>query len=222
MDNLLTAENIAVSFGNKEVLKGVSLRAEQGKITGLLGRNGCGKSTLLKVIFGTLQVQDKIIQINRKTVAGSLYSKTGVINYMPQTGFFPSGISVKRVLKDFKLNVDDILIDFPSLESDVNKKIEELSGGTERLWALLILLLADTQFTLLDEPFTHIMPLHIDKVKELLQKIKRKKGIILTDHMYRHLTSVSDSLHLIKGGNSVSIHSIDELALHGYISVHGI
>lgn len=215
--NILTAENITLSFGTKEVLKGVTIRAEQGKITGLLGRNGCGKSTLLRVVFGTQPATDKNIHVNGKFMKYP-YTHKGCVNYMPQFSFFPKGLKIKEALSDFGVAPERVLADFPALEQDMQKAFAELSGGTERLWTVLILLFARTQFTLLDEPFTHIMPLHIDKLKEILQREKHNKGIIMTDHMYRHLVEISDSIYLIKETGSLLVRDSGDLVLHGYIN----
>lgn len=214
--HVITAENIAITFGERQVLSGVSLRAERGKITGLLGRNGCGKSTLLEIVFGTQSAPDSIIQLDGKTKR-QLYTLKGVVNYTPQFCFFPREQKITRALKEFEVRLEKIFGDFPTLEQDYHKRFGELSGGAERLWAVLILLYAPSQFTLLDEPFTHIMPLHVAKLKEVLAREKQHKGIVITNHMYQHVLEIADSLCLIKESKSLVINSKDDLAFHGYI-----
>jgi ABC-type lipopolysaccharide export system ATPase subunit len=81
----------------------------------------------------------------------------------------------------------------------------------------VLVLLANTRYTLLDEPFSHIMPLHVDRLKQLIERQKAKKGILLTDHMYRHLLDVSDTLYLMKEGKSIYIKDRENLVLHGYL-----
>lgn len=213
---ILTAENIAISFGGRQILGGVSLRVEKGKISGLLGRNGCGKSTLLKIIFGTQPAPDSTIQLDGKTVR-HLYTIRGAVNYAPQFAIFPKGLKISRALKDFDVSPEKVLNDFPALDADSHKTFGELSGGSERLWTILILIYAKSHFTLLDEPFTHIMPLHVEQLKEVLQREKQNKGIVITDHMYKHVTEIADSLYLIKEGKSLMVRSKDDLAFHGYI-----
>ncbi len=212
----LTAENIAISFGGREILGGVSMRAEKGKITGMLGRNGCGKSTLLKIIFGTQAAADKIIQIDGKTIQQP-YTIKGLLNYAPQFSFFPKGMKIASALRELGVSHEKVGNDFPALEPDSKKTFAELSGGSERLWTILILLYAQSHFTLLDEPFTHIMPLHVEQLKLVMQREKQYKGIIVTDHMYKHVTEIADSLYLIKECKSLVVHTKDDLAFHGYI-----
>lgn len=78
--NRLTAENIFVSVGRKEILKGVAISAAQGKITGLLGRNGSGKSTLLRTIFGTQKSDDQNIQVKGRSIQ-SAYKVGGAAEF---------------------------------------------------------------------------------------------------------------------------------------------
>lgn len=216
MADILTAENIFISFSGRKILDGVSISARKGEITGLLGRNGCGKSTMLKIIFGTQVATDKNIHINGRHVKHA-YAHKGLLNYLPQFSFFPPTLKVEKAAKEFEVDVSNILGDFPELREDIGKTFSKLSGGKERLWSVLILLLAKTAFTLLDEPFTHIMPLHIDALKRVLLREKQNKGIILTDHMYRPLLEISDRIYLIKESKSYFIRNLPDLSLHGYV-----
>ena len=212
----LVAENIFVRIGMRDILNGVTIRADRGKITGLLGRNGCGKSTMLKAMFGTMRAYERSVFLDGQYVR-KLYTINKGVNYLPQHAFLPPGFKISRILQDFEVGVPDIISDFPELEADIDKRVGELSGGLDRLWSALILVYADTKFTLLDEPFTHIMPLHIERLKQVLLKQKLKKGIIITDHMYRHLLDVSDTIYLMKEGKTIYIKEREDIVLHGYL-----
>lgn len=215
-DNLV-AENIFFSVMQRDILRGVTIRADRGKVTGLLGRNGSGKSTMLQAMFGTLPVQECNVFVNGRMVKNA-YGQAGLVNYLPQKPYLPGGLKVADVLKQFGTDVANVLYWFPEVEEDLGKRINELSGGRERLWSVLILLLADTLFTLLDEPFTHIMPMHVERLKELIAIKKVDKGIIITDHMYRHLLEISDSVYLMKDGKSIYVKDKQDLVVHGYLS----
>ena len=212
----LLAENIFFSVAAKEILKGVTIRADKGIITGLLGRNGSGKSTMLQAMYGTLKVQECSVFTNG-TLINASYAKAGLVNYLPQNSFLPVDLTLNFIVRQFAIDLAIVFAYFPDLKDDLNKKIGALSGGKERLWSVLLLLLAKTRFTLLDEPFTHIMPLHIDQLKLLLTEMKHKKGIIITDHNYRHLLDVSDRVYLMKDGKSIYIRDYSDLVLHGYL-----
>jgi hypothetical protein len=67
-----------------------------------------------------------------------------------------------------------------------------------------ITLRSKTKFVMLDEPFTHLNPLQIEKVKELLLEEKQNKGLLVTDHMFTHIVDISDSLYLLKNGKTLT------------------
>jgi lipopolysaccharide export system ATP-binding protein len=216
MPDTLIAENIFATIGRRRILNGVTIRAERGSITALLGRNGSGKTTMLQSIFGTRSAEDCDVFINGKKVKRP-YAINGLLNYLPQKPFLPPSLKIERIMKQFGVQGDEFTELFPELEADIGKRIGELSGGRERLFSVILLLLADTRFTFLDEPFSHIMPLHVDQLRRLLLRQKEKKGIIITDHMYRHLLHVSDQVYLMKEGKSIFVKDKRNLVLHGYL-----
>lgn len=213
----LSAENIFLSIGGKEILKGATIHAAKGSITGLLGKNGSGKSTMLQTIFGTRNATECDVFINGVKVKQP-YKTHRLINYLPQHPFLPDALTVKAVLRQYETDTALLLYYFPELSESLSMKINELSGGKERLLSVLILLLADTRFTMLDEPFSHIAPIDVERLHSILLQQKEKKGIIITDHLYKPLLSLSQYLYLMKEGQSIFIKDRSDLLLHGYIS----
>jgi ABC-type lipopolysaccharide export system ATPase subunit len=69
---------------------------------------------------------------------------------------------------------------------------------------------------MLDEPFTHLNPTQIEKVKELLLKEKENKGLLITDHMFRHILEISNSLYILKNGKTHLTKSDSDLETLGY------
>jgi ABC-type multidrug transport system ATPase subunit len=212
----LVVENVFVSAARKDILTGVTIRADKGRITGLLGRNGSGKTTMLKCMFGTRRAQECDIFLNGRRVKRP-YTVNGLVNYLPQKPFLPKHLTIAAAAASFKVAVADICERFPSLAAHINARIADLPGGLERLCSVLLILLADTRFSLLDEPFSHIMPVHVEQLKMLIARQKQKKGIIITDHLYNDLLSLSDQVYLVKEGKSIFIRDMDELVLHGYL-----
>ncbi len=216
MEVSLVAENVFYSVGSKDILSGATIRADQGKITGLLGRNGSGKTTLLQCIFGAKKADECDVFFNNKKVRNP-YTINGLLNYLPQKPFLPPGILVRDLVKDFGIDKDISLEHFPEMEAVLSKSVAQLSGGMERLISVLIILLADALFCFLDEPFSHIVPLHIEKIKQVILIQKRHKGIIIADHMHTHLLDISDQVYLLKEGKSILINDRNNLSLHGYL-----
>ena len=97
MKNLLEVDSVMISFDDRKILSGCYLKCETGDIIGILGRNGCGKSSLLKIIFGTLFTYNKFIRINQK-VYQQPFKHGNLVAYLPQHGFLPKNISIKKII----------------------------------------------------------------------------------------------------------------------------
>ncbi|MFW1401528.1 hypothetical protein ACEV76_24570, partial [Vibrio parahaemolyticus] len=74
-----------------------------------------------------------------------------------------------------------------------------------------------TRFILLDEPFTQLSPLQIEKLKILLHEEKENKGILVTDHMYQHILDISDSLYILSNGRTHLTKNISDIEQYGYL-----
>ena len=70
---------------------------------------------------------------------------------------------------------------------------------------------------MLDEPFSYLMPIHVEKLKEILAIEKTKKGIVITDHLYQDLLDVTDDLYLIHDLKSYRIRNLEDLKVYGYL-----
>jgi len=97
------------------------------------------------------------------------------------------------------------------------RKFSDLSGGEKRILEVLLVLEANTKFTILDEPFSHIMPVHIQLVKDRIQALSAKKGILITDHQYQNVVEIADALFLLHNGVLKTVESEEDLRFNGYI-----
>ena len=214
---LLEIDNIELNFGIHEVLKAIYFKAEKGKVTGILGSNGSGKTSLLRIIFGELKPNNKLIRLDKKPFMTPLY-KTGSIKYLPQFHIIPKAITLENAFNYFDVSLDDFLIDFPDYKSQKKNRFSGFSGGEKRLIETYIILKSDAKITLLDEPFSHLAPLYVQKIKALIEIEKQHKIIIITDHLYKEILDVSDDIYLLKNGWNKLIKSHDELIHHKYIN----
>lgn len=215
MKNKLEIDSVILDFGSKRILQNVYLQSETGKITGLLGRNGCGKSCLLNILFGELNPLDKSIRLNGVHMEQKSRSSK-VIKYLPQFNFTPSSTTLKRIFKDFKLNFKDFITLFPEFEKYYKSKLNILSSGEKRIVEIYSIVASPAKFCLLDEPFSQIMPVHVNAIKELIVRERKNKGIVITDHLYKHVMEISDDIYLIVDGTTKPIRSLDDLISLGY------
>lgn len=216
MINTLEVDSVILDFGSRRILQDVYLKSETGKITGLLGGNGSGKSCLMKIIFGELETNNKSVRLNGESFIDNRRS-TDDLRYLPQYKFVPKYLSIKRIFEDFELDYTAFFTEFPTFRRKYKKKFYELSGGEQRIIEVYLMLVSKSKFCMLDEPFSHIMPVHIDVFKRLIIREKENKGIIMTDHLYQNIVDISDSLYLISDGKTHLTKSVQDLENLGYI-----
>lgn len=214
MKHTLEADGIQLEFNGRKILSDIYLKCETGKITGLLARNGQGKSCLMKIIHGTLNCEKSIrIDDLQQTEA---YKRPDLLRYLPQFNFVPKRFTLKRIFSDFELDYSAFENSFPEFIGKHDSSIRVLSGGERRIVELYIVMKSKSHFAMLDEPFTHLNPLQIEKVKVLLEKEKVNKGLLITDHMYKHITEISDNLYVLVNMKMHLTKSLEEIETLGY------
>jgi ABC-type lipopolysaccharide export system ATPase subunit len=214
MHNLLEIDGIQLQFKEKKILSAIYIKCETSQITGLLGRNGQGKSCLMNIIYGTLPCE-KSVRFNQVSIVES-FRRPELLRYLPQFNFIPTFLSLRKIFKDFNLDYQQFLEFFPEFESKEKYTVGSFSGGERRLVELYVILKSPAQFAMLDEPFTHLNPLQIDKVKALIVAEKKNKGLLITDHMFQHIVDVSDCLYVLTNGQTYLAKSIQDIESMGY------
>lgn len=214
MIHKLEADSIQFEFNGRRILSDIYLKCETGKITGLLGRNGEGKSCLMKIIYGTLKCESSVRFDN--LTRHDAFKRRDLILYLPQFNFIPKSLSLKRVFNDFDLEYSSFEKIFSEFSSKYKSYIGSLSGGENRLVELYVIVKSVTNFALLDEPFTHLSPIQIEKAKELLLEEKSNKGLLVTDHLFKHITDICDNLYLLKDGRAQLTNGTEDIERLGY------
>lgn len=212
---VLEIDNVELNFDNKSILNAIYFKADKGKVTGILGSNGCGKTSLLRIIFGELIPNNKLIRVDKKPIIKPLYQK-GFIKYLPQFSILPNSFSLKKGFDSFHVSLDSFLNDFPIFKNLKENRFSQFSGGERRLIETYIFIKSDAEIILLDEPFSHLAPLYIEKIKEIIQIEKENKIIIITDHLYKEILTISDEIYLLKNGWSRLIKNPEELIFYNY------
>ncbi|WP_304063112.1 ATP-binding cassette domain-containing protein [Pedobacter glucosidilyticus] len=215
MKHTLEADGIYLTFGTKRILSDIYIKCETGEITGILGRNGEGKTCLMNIVYGSLKVTDKSIRIDN-TVIPQAFKRHDLITYLPQFNFIPDYLSLKRTFIDFNLDYEEFVEFFNEFHYKPNLSLNELSGGQRRLIEVYAIIKSESLFSMLDEPFSHIMPLHIEKINNILNIEKAKKGFLITDHMFRYVTEISNQLYILKDGKTHLINHISDIESLGY------
>ena len=220
--DLLEITNLNKSYGDKTILKNISLVCYVGEIIGIFGRNGTGKSTLLKLIFGTVKADSILLKINSEIISQKNIIPSKKIAYLPQDTFLPKEKKVRAIIPLFfpNGNDQDKIFYAPQVSNFEKTLIGKLSLGQLRYLELLIIGNLDHQFLMLDEPFSMIEPIYKDVIKTLLLKLKESKGIILTDHYYNDVLEITDKNFVIKDSEKIEISTKDDLVKYEYLNLN--
>ena len=207
---ILRAENIMKMYGNRTVVKSISLQVEQGEIIGLLGPNGAGKTTSFYMIVGMIKPNEgRIFRDDMEITKDSMYKRA-----QKGIGYLAQEASVFR-----KLSVEDnimSILEFTDLsKSERKKKLEDLieefslghvrknrgdllSGGERRRTEIARALASDPKFILLDEPFAGVDPIAVEDIQSIVAHLKdRNIGILITDHDVQATLAITDKTYLM-------------------------
>ncbi len=193
------------TFGKNQVLKGIDLDIDPGKIYAILGPNGSGKTTLIKCILGMVIPSKGTIEVLGKPIKnGWRYRKE--IDYLPQIANFPGNLKVNELIEMIKdlrnaPGQEDELIRIFDLEPHLEKKMANLSGGTKQKVNLILAFMFNSQLLILDEPNTGLDPRALIKLKKLLNKHRGKgKTLLITSHVMQFVEEVADEVIYILEG----------------------
>lgn len=218
MDKLIELENITAGYGNKTVLRNVSLTVWKNDFLGIIGPNGGGKTTLLKVILGLLAPFSGSICFYQ----GGKRVPSLKIGYLPQLNNidkkFPisvrevvtSGLAAQKPLfRPFnaaqKERVEEVIRKM-GLEELAGRAIGELSGGQLQRVLLGRSIVSRPQVLILDEPNSYVDKRFESRFYKLLEEINRESAIILVSHdigtvlaMVKNIACVNETLHYHPG-----------------------
>lgn len=210
MKHQLEIDSVLLKHKDKTILSDIYLASETQKVSALLGRNGAGKASLMQIIFGSLKPQYVSRQIDGIPLVKYKSTTKTLISYLPQH------LTLKRIFTDFQAPFDEFSTLFPECKDFRKKAFARLSGGEKRLVELFVIIKKQALFCLLDEPYANLMPLHIEKVNKLIEKEKQQKGFIISDHQYRSVLQISDTIYFLKEGSTNLISHQEELQKLSY------
>jgi branched-chain amino acid transport system ATP-binding protein len=204
-------------YKDLNILQGVEMTAEEGKITAVLGANGVGKSTLLKGIYGFLEPNQGEVVLDGDDVTGVPTHE--LINlglaYIPQhTGIF-RWMSVKENLmmggwtfrKDkvrLKRELEKSYTRFPDLKEKRKQQAGELSGGQQRMVEVARTLMTNPKVILVDEPTAGLAKLLSQEVYDMLVSLRDDFGmtIVLVDQEIREALKIADYVYVLELGRN--------------------
>ena len=218
MTHTLEADSIELEIGHRRILTDIYLKCETNSITGLLGRNGQGKTCLMNIVYGSMRASSKSVRFDNISIYEA-FKRADLLTYLPQFNFIPSNVSINKVLFDFNIQFNEFENYFPEFRNLGKTKMKKLSGGQRRLIEVYVIIKSKTQFSMLDEPFSHIMPMQVEKIKRLLNIEKVNKGFLITDHLYQQFIDICDNIYVLTDGKTHLIKTIGDIERLGYAKV---
>ena len=207
---LLELKNIDKSFGEKEVLKGVSFTAESGKAFGLLGRNGAGKTTTIRILMNVLPANNGEVLVDGKPIN---YEKIG-LGYLPEErGLYPKKLIMDQLvyfaeLKGMRhknaIKAVDHWLERLGMSEYRNKRLDTLSKGNQQKIQLITALAHNPHIVILDEPFSGLDPVNAILLKDVVkEQIAQGKIVLFSSHQMSYIEEFCDSIAIINAGKVV-------------------
>ena len=184
---MLRIRDLTAGYGAAPVLRGVSLRVDQGETVALLGPNGAGKSTLMAAITGVIRRTGSIELDNQNLVdesshdivsSGAALVPEGRLVFAPFTVEDNLRLGAIRLKGDTRERFDFVYRLFPKLAERRRQAAGTLSGGEQQMLAIGRALMSKPRLLLLDEPFLGLAPLVVAEIRASLDKL-RKGGLTL-------------------------------------------
>ena len=186
---VLELKNIEKSFGEKQVLTGVSFKAEGGKAFGLLGRNGAGKTTTIRILMNVFPANNGEVLIDGHPIS---YDRVRM-GYLPEErGLYPKKKIIDQLVYFAELNgmsksdavkAVDYWLKRLKMSEYRNKRLDTLSKGNQQKIQMIAALISDPELLILDEPLSGLDPVNTDLFKDIIhEQINKGKYLIMSDH----------------------------------------
>ncbi len=207
---MLEVKNLSKSFKKNKAIDNISFTLNSGEIAILCGPNGAGKTTTLKCILSLLRKDSGEILINGQSIKNRKIRES--LSYIPET---PDLYNLLTVWEHFKFialaykveNWENKAVDLMNTFNLLDKKNEltkDLSKGMKQKVSIIMSLIHNPDYLLIDEPFVGLDPNGIKEFREMLHSIKLlNKTILVSTHILSSIDEISDTIILMKNGKII-------------------
>lgn len=222
------------SFGKgnnqKEVLKGIDLEIESGKIIGYIGPNGAGKSTTVKILCGILTSFTGDIEVMGIPLRGNDLSVKSKIGYVPENGALYEALTPNEYLNLvgtlFNMSQDLIterstsLLKYFEMDKHADQRMDTFSKGMKQKILIIAGLINNPDILFLDEPLSGLDANSVILVKDMLTRLAQQgKTIFYSSHLMDVVEKISDRIILIDDGKVIADGTFEELQKDSKVSL---
>ena len=213
----IVIENISKTYKKQVALNSINLNIKKGEIVGLLGPNGAGKSTLIKILTGYISANNGEVKICGDNMNENPKLVKQKIGYLAENNPLYIEMYIKEYLKYiaeiYKVSFYEIdeIIELTGLNSEKNKKINQLSKGYKQRVGLAAALIHNPEVLILDEPTTGLDPNQLIEIRKLIKNIGNNKTVIFSTHILQEVEKICDRIIIINKGNIVEDQKVDDL-----------
>ena len=212
---MLQAESLTLHYGSSQILHGISMNADLGAVTSVMGSNGVGKTSLLKVFAGTHPSSSGSYVLDGENVTRCRPYDLAAqgVGYVPQGRLIFPMLTVRENLetgfaclqRDERFVPDEIYTLFPVLKSMLHRRGGDLSGGQQQQLAIARALITKPKLLLLDEPTEGIQPNIITQIGEVISFLRNQKtmAIVLVEQYFDFAFGLADQIYAVKRGQVV-------------------
>lgn len=205
----LELRGIEKSFGEKQVLMGLSLRAGGGSAFGLLGRNGAGKTTTIRILMGVFPADRGEVLVDGRPID----HKRIPIGYLPEErGLYPKKkiidqlvyfAMLKGLSRSEAISSSDRWLKRLGMAEYRNKRLDTLSKGNQQKIQLITALAHEPKIVILDEPFSGLDPVNAMLLKDVVkEEIDKGKIVLFSSHQMSYIEEFCDSIAILNSGRA--------------------
>lgn len=213
----LVADDLALSYGSVRALDGLSLTAERGAVTALLGANGAGKTTAISCATGLLKPDGGSVRVLGADPWRSSPEHRARVGVMIQDGGLASGASAMQLLRygaslhAAPLDVDEV-VEHLGIDAFGRTLVRRLSGGQRQRLALALAIIGRPDLVFLDEPTAGMDPSIRRRVRELIRGLARTgTAVVLTTHLMDDVVGLADAVRVISRGRVLASGSVQDV-----------
>jgi branched-chain amino acid transport system ATP-binding protein len=212
----LFVEGLETGYGKTQILRGATLRVDEGACVGLIGPNGHGKTTLMRTISGLHRAWAGAVRLGGRDMtrlSAQRIVDLGVV-HAPQGDALFGDLSVEEHLivalrrlgrGERRKRMGEVFENFPRLEARRRQRARTLSGGEKRMLSIARTLLLDGKVLLVDEPSLGLSPLMVDEVyRQIGELARRGLTLLLVEENPVRLRGLADTLYLLDRGSIVA------------------